>query len=347
MGSKTFKYSLSLIYGPARSRRLGLSLGVNPSPLTCSFNCVYCECGEKAYYVESPERVPIKIAHEVVYRSLGQVLNEGGESRLDTITFSGTGEPTLNDELGLMIKDAKALADTRVTVITNSSLLHRRSVREALGSADEVVAKLNASSQKTFLSINRPVDKSLSIGDIIEGLTKFKQESCSSLTIEILLVDLEGSKGNSSLEEIKGLSEALRKIEPDKVHIHTIARYPLESYVHPVSRGKILEAASAFEKVLGRGRIHTYSSGALKYSIFRSTLLGYLRTGDPEAYRRLIEGSYKCPFTGRSLNPMNFCYCASCGLVFSMKEARIRLIDDEYVLLCPKCSADLHRSSGG
>lgn len=330
-----FIYSLPLIYGPASSRRLGLSLGINPSPLTCSFNCVYCECGEKAFYAPAPEKVALDIGWDVILKPLSNALNT--YRKLDAITFSGTGEPTLNSQLPVMIKNVKDMAGAPVVIFTNASLIYRDDVKETLSLADKVVAKLNASTQEVFLNINRPVNKGLGINEIIEGLTEFRRNFSSGLSIEVLLVDLAGAKGNSDEKEICGIAEALRQIEPESVQIHTIARFPFENFVYPVSKEKLEEARMIFEGILGAGRIHVYYGGGLKYSIFRSTLLNLLMERNPEDYERILTGSCRCPFTDRQLNPMNFCYCSICGSIFHMRAATIRMLEDRYVLLCPRC----------
>ncbi|MCD6464922.1 hypothetical protein J7L27_00960 [Candidatus Bathyarchaeota archaeon] len=328
-------YSLPLIYGPAKSRRLGLSLGINPSPLTCSFNCVYCECGEKALYVSAPEKATLNIGWKTILKPLSHALDT--YDKLDAITFSGTGEPTLNNQLRTMIKNVKELTNMPIVVFTNASLIHRDDVKSTLALADKVVAKLNASTQRVFLNINRPVDRNLSINKIVKSLAEFRRKWTSNLSIEVLLVDLIGAEGNSNIREIRGIAEALRQIEPEDVQVHTIARFPLENFVRAVPKKKLEEAGMIFEETLGAGRVHIYYSNGLKYSIFRSTLLNLLMENDPKAYRKILTSSYKCPFTGQRLNPMNFCYCSLCGSIFHMKAAALKVLENQYMLLCPKC----------
>lgn len=328
-------YSLPLIYGPAESRRLGLSLGVNPSPLTCSFNCIYCECGEKIFYVTTPEEVALNIGWKNILKPLSHVLDT--YNKLDAITFSGTGEPTLNSQLYTMIKNVREITNIPIVVFTNASLIQREEVKRTLALADKVVAKLNASTQRVFLDINRPVDRGLSINKIIEGLAEFRRKWSNNLSIEVLLVDLIGAEGNSSIREIRGIAEALRQIEPEDVQVHTIARFPLEKFVRPVSRDKLEEACMVFKESLGTGRVYAYYSSGLKYSIFRSTLLNILMKRNSEAYRKILAGLYKCPFTDQRLNSMNFCYCSLCHSIFHMKAATLKVFGDQYMLLCPQC----------
>jgi len=185
-------------YGPVPSRRLGFSLGIDIIPLkTCSLNCIYCQLGP----------TPKKTTHKKEYFSSSDILAQirkklSSGQRIDYITFSGSGEPTLNKALGKLIRDIKKTTSIPAAVLTNSTLLSLKSTREALMDADLVVPSLDAATQEIFVKVNRP-HSSLKLEEIIEGLWKFRQEFKGSIWLEIMLV-----KGvNDSPSHIRKLKE--------------------------------------------------------------------------------------------------------------------------------------------
>lgn len=134
------------------SWRLGSSLGIDPlskGEKVCTFDCVYCQIGKTKLLTDKRETF-------VTVRDIVEELDSLPPIEIDYITFSGTGEPTLAENLGQMMKAIKKIRNEKIAVLTNSSLMHREDVQKDLFTADLVVAKLDASS-KTFLSwsINR------------------------------------------------------------------------------------------------------------------------------------------------------------------------------------------------
>ncbi len=217
---------LSRLYGPVHSRRLGYSLGVDILPYkTCTFNCVYCQLG----------RTPNKSLKRAKFFTVREVLPQvkialrRGQP-MDYITFSGSGEPTLNTEIGKIIREIKKCTSVPVAVLTNSSLLSRKSVRQALLAADLVVPSLDAATARTFRKVNRPAP-SINLEDIITGLVKFRSEFKGQIWLEVMLV-----KGvNDSPAEIKALRKAIARINPDKVQLNTVVRPPAEKWARPLS----------------------------------------------------------------------------------------------------------------
>ncbi|MCK4584220.1 radical SAM protein, partial [candidate division WOR-3 bacterium] len=128
------------IYGPVPSRRLGFSLGVDLVPYkVCTYDCIYCQLGkttnktiQRKEYIESRE-VLLQIKKAI-----------STQQKIDYITFSGSGEPTLNTNIGSLIREIKKITDIPVVVITNGSLLYKESIRKALLPADLVVPSLDA-----------------------------------------------------------------------------------------------------------------------------------------------------------------------------------------------------------
>ncbi len=225
------------IYGPVPSRRLGFSLGIDILPYkTCTLDCIYCQLGP----------TPKKTLQRRVYFSTDSILAQISKAlatgqRIDYITFSGSGEPTLNAALGKLIRAIKKITDVPVAVLTNSTLLTKERVRSVLQSADLVVPSLDAATQDVFIKVNRP-HVSLKIDDVIAGLKKFRQEFKGQLWLEILLV-----KGvNDSAPHIQKLKEAAEKIRPDKIQLNTVIRPPAEEFAQALSLEELERIKKAF-----------------------------------------------------------------------------------------------------
>ena len=238
------------IYGPVPSRRLGYSLGVDILPFkTCSLDCIYCQLGT------TERKMVQRKKYFDVDMILGQIKNLiASGQRIDYITFSGSGEPTLNVFIGILIREIKKTTQIPVAVLTNSTLLSQKSVRNALSDADLVVPSLDAATQEIFDRMNRP-HSSLKIRQVIEGLKIFRQEFSGKIWLEILLV-----KGvNDSPAHIKKLKKAISKINPDKIQLNTVVRPPAENSALPLSPqeldkireffGKKAEVVAEFNKI--------------------------------------------------------------------------------------------------
>lgn len=237
------------LYGPVPSRRLGFSLGVDILPhKTCTLDCIYCQLGR------SPKKTVLRKHFFQPDKILNQIQKKiSSGQRIDHITFSGSGEPTLNLAIGNLIKEIKKITRIPVAVLTNSTTLMRKSVRQALLGADLVVPSLDAASQDVFRAVNRP-HASLTIENVIWGLKQFRQEFPGEIWLEIMLV-----KGvNDSPDHIKGLRTAIEQIQPDKIHLNTVVRPPAEISAQPLSAedlqsikvelGSTCEIVSVFDK---------------------------------------------------------------------------------------------------
>ncbi len=225
---KNYRY----IYGPVPSWRLGSSLGIDPvsaEKKVCSFNCVYCQLGppvkltlERKKFVDSKD----------VLREL-ELLPDIG---IDYITFSGTGEPALAENLGEMIKDVKQARPEKIAVLTNSSLLSREDVREDLSGADLLVCKLDAASQKVFEEVNRPA-RGLKIDNIARAIKDFQKSFSGKLALQIMLID----KNRAFAKDIAGIA---KDIEPYEVQLNTPLRPCAEK---PLQRDEINRLKTYFE----------------------------------------------------------------------------------------------------
>jgi wyosine [tRNA(Phe)-imidazoG37] synthetase (radical SAM superfamily) len=220
----------NLIYGPVPSRRLGLSLGVDLVPYkVCSYNCIYCQIGV------TPETTIIRkpyIPADEIISQLSAKLKEGIAP--DYITLGGSGEPTLNSDIGRIIDRIKALTHIPVAVLTNGGMLYDPSVRNALLRADVVLPSLDAHDESMFHAINRP-HSGISFTKMVEGLIAFRTEYTGPIWLEIFII--EGV--NDTDQHMQGFSRWIEKIRPDKVHVNTAVRPAAEKTVRPVSYDRL------------------------------------------------------------------------------------------------------------
>jgi len=228
---------MDYVFGPVPSRRLGRSLGIDPIPLkTCNWNCVYCQLGRTVPLTgERGNYAPAGQIVEEVHRAL----EAHRPGKVDWVTFVGSGEPTLHESLGWMIRRVKALTGTPVAVITNGSLLYRPEVREELSVADAVLPSLDAGTDSLYRAINRP-HPAFTFDRLVDGLVEFRHGYWGKLWVEIMLAkDL-----NDSEAALKDLATILSRIEPDEVHISLPLRPPAEPWVEPADLDGMARAAA-------------------------------------------------------------------------------------------------------
>jgi wyosine [tRNA(Phe)-imidazoG37] synthetase (radical SAM superfamily) len=207
------------VFGPVPSRRLGFSLGVDIiPPKYCSYDCIYCQIGKTT-------------DKEIRRRSFydprivtGQVIDAVSTGKtIDIVTFSGSGEPTLNSDLGVMIRELKKSISIPVAVITNGSLLWDEDVRRDLAEADIVLPSLDAVSEDVFKRINRP-HPSLDVEKILEGLTIFRKEYSKKIWLEIMLI----RNVNDDPDELKKMAQIVAALNVDRIQLNTVTRPPSE-----------------------------------------------------------------------------------------------------------------------
>ena len=223
------------LYGPVPSRRLGLSLGIDIVPFkVCTLNCVYCQLGKTARTtIERKEYIPI----ESVLAELKQAIAEG--LKANYITIAGSGEPTLNSRLGELVDGIKRLTNIPVAILTNGTLLYREDVRADCSKADVVMPSLDAGDEKTFLRINRP-NSFISIVKLISGLCSFRKEFAGKIWLEVFIV----KETNAGDEQIDGIKEAIKRINPDKVHLNTAVRPTADPNIARLSPEELQEIAA-------------------------------------------------------------------------------------------------------
>lgn len=221
------------IFGPVPSRRLGRSLGVDLIPYkTCSFDCVYCELGPTTCHTK--ERRSYKNADDICHELKDRLKHLKGS--IDFITLAGSGEPTLNSDLGSIIDRIKTMTDCPLAILTNSSLLYDPLVRSELKLLDLIVPSLDAVSREIFQKINRPVE-GIDIGDIIEGLIRLREEFPREIWLEILVCD----SINDNDSELYLLKKEMDAIKPDRIQINTVFRPPSLEGIRPVPEERLKE----------------------------------------------------------------------------------------------------------
>lgn len=215
----------SIIYGPIRSRRLGVSLGVNLMPTDaklCSFDCVYCECGwnQPVLHPQLPTREQVREALAAQLSTLN--------FQLDVITFSGNGEPTLHPDFLGIIQDTCALRNkfclqAKVSVLSNSTQLFRKDVVEALRLCDNRILKLDSAITSTMRLIDKPVNPSLTVEQILDRLSLFDGDF--TLQTCFLTGEYNGQIiDNTTPEELEAWYQAIDRLRPKQVMIYVIDR---------------------------------------------------------------------------------------------------------------------------
>ena len=224
------------VYGPVPSRRLGFSLGVDIIPFkTCTLDCTYCQLGSTR---KTSVRRGSWFRPQEILSQVKEALDSG--QRIDVITFSGSGEPTLNRDIGRLIRAIKKMTRIPVVVLTNGTLLTRKEVRRDLAAADIVVPSLDAIPGNLFRRVNRP-NRALDPEKIIDGLARFRDEFHGEIWLEIMLI-----RGvNDSPAHIKALRAAADRIRPARIQLNTVVRPPADVKAKPLSPGAMRKIRDA------------------------------------------------------------------------------------------------------
>lgn len=215
------------------SRRLGMSLGIDLIPKkVCSLNCVYCEVGETTKLtVDRMEYVK----YDKVISELKQFMSNN--PKIDYITFSGSGEPTLNSRIGEVLNYIKKnYRSIKTAVLTNGTLFYNQQLRTELLQADVILPSLDAASQLAFEKINRP-DLTLKVETYIQGLIDLRKEYKGTIWLEIFLL----KNYNDSKEELDLLKSAVLQINPDIIQLNTLDRPGTVAGLIPLSRNELQE----------------------------------------------------------------------------------------------------------
>lgn len=242
------------VYGPVPSRRLGLSLGVNPLPVetkVCNFDCPYCECGWTVSDRPAGRMPSVETLAAELETKLAACRSQG--VRLDAVTFAGNGEPTLHPDFRRIIETACELRDAyapqaKVAVLTNATRLRRPDVRAGLMRADVRQFKLDAGTEAMFQRVDRPFGK-LTLARIVDDICAFDAPKM------LQSMFFRGRSGgapidNTTREEVAAWLRHVARIRPTEVHLYSLDRTAAEPTLEKVSPAE-LETIAEQVRALG------------------------------------------------------------------------------------------------
>ena len=241
----------NIIFGPIRSRRLGLSLGVNLLPThskLCNFDCIYCECGWNADHATSRRFN----SREQVRTRLEEVLSQmvADSTPPDVLTFAGNGEPTMHPDFEAIIDDTIALRDrlcpsAKVSVLSNATMIGRESVRRALNRVDNNILKLDSAFDKTVRLINNPCGK-YSVAEVVDNLRKFDGKFI--LQTMFLRGEYLGERvDNTTDEEVTAWLRIVEQLRPQRVMVYSLDRDTPCPTLEKVEREELQQIAARVE----------------------------------------------------------------------------------------------------
>jgi len=222
----------SPIFGPVHSRRLGISLGINLQPAdgkVCSFDCIYCECGLNQ---DHRPTLPLPTPAEVSTKLEAKLQDMVAEGQLpDVLTFAGNGEPTCHPHFAEIIDDTIRLRDqycpkAKVSVLSNSTMIHRQSVHDALMLVDNNILKLDTVNPLYINKVDRP-NGAYDVNAVIEGMKAFNGHIIIQTMFMRGEIKREGkleSVDNTGEEYVTPWLDAVKAIKPQQVMIYTIDR---------------------------------------------------------------------------------------------------------------------------
>ena len=243
-----------IIFGPVKSRRLGISLGVNLMPTdskVCSFDCIYCECGWTPKKREQKAQLPTR---ELVKQKMEEKLTEMFKNNElpDVITFAGNGEPTLHPNFEGIIDDTielrnKLTPKARIAVLSNATMLHKPAVVRALLKVEDNIQKLDSAFEETVRKIDCPTSR-FRLSDVVENLKAFD----GKVIIQTLF--LRGNhKGevidNTTESELSAWLELVKEIKPSQVMIYTIDRDTPAAGLEKVKLGELQQIAERIKEI--------------------------------------------------------------------------------------------------
>ncbi len=242
-----------IVFGPVKSRRLGVSLGINLLPLSkkyCNFDCLYCECGWSHLMPVKKGDIPRR---KDVAEALKITLSEMKADRKtpDVITFAGNGEPTMHPDFAGIARDTVTIRDEffpgcRITLLTNAALLHVEKIRKAISLLDVNILKLDTAVESTFERLNRP-SPGITLNRIIRNLAGYYGPK----TVQTLFIRGRNSFrdiDNTTTAELEALLEAYRLIQPESIMVYTFDRdTPAEDLVK-ISEEELEDIARFFRR---------------------------------------------------------------------------------------------------
>lgn len=247
----TFLFN-EIIFGPVKSRRLGVSLGVNLLPEDfkyCTYDCLYCECG----WTLNNKKVKLHSREEIA-KALEQKLAEMhfNNEIPDNITFAGNGEPTIHPDFEGIIDDTiiirnKYFPNAMISVLSNATQIHKQSVANALKLVDQNILKLDSAIDSTYRTINQP-KSNVSVSTLVNRLKVFNGD----LIIQTMFIKgkYKGQKFDNTTDfEVEKWLELLQDIKPKEVMIYPIARDTPLAGLQKISLIKLQEIGNKVENI--------------------------------------------------------------------------------------------------
>lgn len=272
------------LFGPVHSRRLGYSLGVDVVPYKyCPLNCVYCEVQQTTHLtLQREEFFPLAEIED----ELDDYLRS--KPKLDYITFSGAGEPTLYSRIGELIKYIKRkYPQYSLALLTNGVLLSDAALRQEILPCDLILPSLDACSQQVYERVNRPLQP-LKAVDLVQGLLELRADYKGAIWLEVFII----AGVNDTSGELDCLCEAIARIKPDKVQINSLDRPGAEDWVK-----------AAGSKVLTRVKIHFQAQLDIPVEIIAKTHIEAEETPIPEDLEQSISAALsRHPSTAEELS---------------------------------------------
>ena len=213
-----------VVFGPIRSRRLGSSLGVNVLPTKgklCNFDCIYCECGWNKDGVSDKRFPHLAEVEAALEKRLAELAEEGVS--VDSITFSGNGEPTINPDFAAIVDATVRLRNhfypsAKISVLSNATMLDREEVFEALKKVDNPILKIDASSDELIARINKPQGV-YSLSRVVERLKAFD----GNFVLQTMFLRSDEFNAQEA-DALTAWIEIVRELKPREVMVYTIDR---------------------------------------------------------------------------------------------------------------------------
>ncbi len=238
---KNYQLASAFTYGPVKSRRCGMSLGLNtlpPDVKVCSFDCPYCQCG---WTEPTAKGRGEGMKYPTVKEILGEIearlaeLSAAGE-RIDTMTFAGNGEPTLHPKFREIVEGAMALKrkyypKAILDVLSNAQTVNRPAVREGLKLLDRRIMKLDGGNMRVIEAVDKPLAK-FDLPEILEGL-----RTLGDVTIQSMFV--AGNVDNTADEDVADWVKCLNVVKPVAVQVYTLDRFPADKRLKRVPKAKL------------------------------------------------------------------------------------------------------------
>nr|WP_314696652.1 radical SAM protein [uncultured Prevotella sp.] len=235
----------SPIFGPIHSRRLGISLGINLMPADgkiCTFDCIYCECGfNKDHRTKTPHPTRERVAKALETKLIGM---KDENIQPDVLTFAGNGEPTSHPQFAEIIDDTirlrnKHCPQAKISVLSNSTFIHRPKVHEALSKIDNNILKLDTINTNYICKVDRPTQPSYDVNRIIANIKAFNGQAIIQ-TMFMKGTTEEGDNIDNTTEDfVAPWLEAIKEIAPREVMIYTIDRETPDKYLQKATQEEL------------------------------------------------------------------------------------------------------------